>query len=268
MDGKGTKVTNKVRAYEVAGQPNQKVLVEFKKNYNKGWNRVVSKTIIGDPVGPPEQPGIDYLWDEGFESGTSGWYDADRDWYGDISVDGSGHAIVNGDSSSAPMSRFGGYRDVWQGGWTAEVDVYLDPSWEDGAGFDYSVAANGTDNAHQRDYIFHVTKDSSTGDLLVAGSTNTDFVPREDLEDRNHYVVTEAGWYTLQHEFYEENGALQVDLNLLDENGTVLFTETLVPHAGDDLMDEIGGNRYGWFTTVTVPDLAIDNHQLYLTDDA
>lgn len=34
--------------------------------------------------------------------------------------------------------------------------------------------------------------------------------------------------------------------------------------AADDTIDQVGGNGYGWFTTVTVPDLAIDNHQQFL----
>lgn len=138
------------------------------------------------------------------------------------------------------------------------------PGW---TGFDYSVAATGSDNAHQRDYIFHVTKDTSTGDLLVAGSNNTNFAPREDLETLSHYAVTSAGWYTLQHRFYDDGGALAVDLNLLDSAGTVLFTETRFDPA-DTIPAEVGGNRYAWFTFDNVPGgIAVDNHQLLLGVD-
>ena len=214
-------------------------------------------------------------WNQGFESDTAGWYDGSSGWHGSIdrvasttngieSADGDYHALVNGNDSSAPFTRFAGYSDEWDGGYTAEVDVYLDPSWATGTGFDYSVAANGSDGNHQRDYIFHVTKDTSTGALLVSGSNNTNFAPREDLENINHYEVTEAGWYTLQHSFYDNGGALAVDLNLLDADGDVLFTETRT-NAADTIGGAVGGNRYGWFTFVTVEDLAIDNHKLYMT---
>jgi len=215
------------------------------------------------------------VWDQGFENNTDGWFDSTDEWYGSItqvpsgtdgitSSQGAYHAIVEGDVDSAPFSRFDGYRDTWTGTWTAEIDVYLDPSWTLGQGFDYSVAASGSDGAHQRDYIFHVTKDTSTGDLMVAGSNNTNFAPREDLENINHYVVTTAGWYTLQHVFYESSGALAVDLNLLDSDGNVLFIETRYT-AADTLPTEVGGNRYAWFTFVSVDaGIAVDEHQLYI----
>lgn len=212
-------------------------------------------------------------WFQGFEQDTSGWYDAsDYPGYGSIeqvasgtngiaSASGGWHAQVNG-GSRAPFSRFAGYSNTWTGDWVAQIDVYLDPSWALGEGFDYSVAANGSDGDHQRDFIFHVTKDTTTGDLLVAGSNNTNFAPRQDLENvTNHYEVTTAGWYTLQHVFRNDKGVLAVDLNLLDAAGTSLFTETRTDPA-DTIPAEVGGNRYAWFTFDTVPDLAVDNHQL------
>jgi hypothetical protein len=217
---------------------------------------------------------IDQLvWDQGFEADTDGWYDANSAWYGLVSqvpsgengissASGAFHSVMEGDAASGPFSRFDGYRDTWAGTWTAEIDVYLDPDWAAGTGFDYSVAASGSDGLHQRDYIFHVTKDTSTGKLLVAGSNNTNFAPREDLENLNHFEVVDAGWYTLQHVFYENAGALAVDLNLLDSTGNVLFTETRY-NAADLIPDEVGGNRYAWFTVINVNGgIAVDNHQL------
>jgi hypothetical protein len=227
---------------------------------------------IDSPAGAaPAMPIL--VWDQGFETDASGWFDSASSWYGTVSRVPSGdggilssvgdwHAVMQGDSSSGPFSRFDGYRDTWPGSWSAEINVYLDPDWLAGQGFDYSVAASGSDGAHQRDYIFHVTKDTSTGKLLVAGSNNTNFAPREDLETQNHYEVTSAGWYTLQHVFYESAGALAVDLNLLDAGGSVLFTETRV-NAADLIPDEVGGNRYSWFTFINVDGgVAVDEHQL------
>ena len=79
-------------------------------------------------------------------------------------------------------------------GLTASVDVYLDTGWGAGKGFDYSVAANGTDGAHQRDFIFHVTKDTGTGQLLVGASNNAGFAPGEDLGvDRTTQSPAAAG---------------------------------------------------------------------------
>jgi len=105
--------------------------------------------------------------------------------------------------------------------------VLLDDAGEGGLalgqGFDYSVAATKANGDNLRDFIFHVTKDSSTGDLLVGASNNTNFDPIENLENGTHGTITTSGWYTLQHVFHEVSGALAVDLNVLDENGTVVF---------------------------------------------
>ncbi|MHC4559748.1 MAG: PKD domain-containing protein [Planctomycetota bacterium] len=227
---------------------------------------------IDSPEGAYVFP-TDLVWNQGFENDTSGWYDSSSEWYGNItrvpsgtdsisSASGSYHAIFSGDESSAPFSRFDQYRDTWTGTYIASISVYLDPSWASGQGFDYSVAATGSDGYHQRDYIFHVTKDTSTGKLLVAGSNNTNFAPREDLENINHYEVTSAGWHTLEHIFYEQSGALAVDLNLLNSGGNILFTETRF-NSGDVIPDEVGGNRYAWFTFINVESgIAVDDHML------
>lgn len=230
---------------------------------------------IDSPAGAfPSPPYTDTtVWDQGFETDTAGWLDIDDSWYstvtrvssgtdGIVSATGDWHAVMAQDVDTGPFSRFDQYRDIWQGTWTASVDVYLDPGWALGDGFEYSVAANGSDGNHQRDYIFHVTKDTSTEALLVSGSNNTNFAPREDLENLNHLEITSAGWYTLRHTFRDESGSLAVDLQVLDTAHNVLFTETRFT-AADLIPDEVGGNRYGWFTTIDVDGgIAVDNHQL------
>jgi hypothetical protein len=236
---------------------------------------------------------ISAVWDQGFEGDDGGWLDNDDlAGYGYLSrvPSGSGgiasasggfHAIAEGFEDDCPayqtsvpscfygpFSRFDMYRYAWPGTWTAEVDVYLDPAWAAGEGFDYSVAAAGTDGTHQRDFIFHIAKDISTGDLLVGASNNTNFAPRQDLESIDHYTVTTAGWYTLQHVYRDQGGTLAVDLNLLDSGGNVLSTETR-NDASDLIPAEVGGNFYAWFTHVAVDGgIAIDDHRLFLRPTA
>ena len=216
------------------------------------------------------------VWSQGFETDTSGWFDEDNGWTGDLtrvgsgtngitSSDGSFHAIAEqtdtpGVGLSGPFTRFDGYNSVWPGGWTACIDIFLDTTMATGEGFDYSVASSRSDGTHLRDFIFHVTKDTSTGELLVGGSNNTNFDPREDLDTLNHYSVGSSGWYTFQHVFYNAGGSLAVDLNLLDSAGTVLWTETR-NNPADTIAGVVGGNRYGWFTNIDVTGgIAIDNH--------
>ncbi|MCO5189212.1 MAG: hypothetical protein M9918_13595 [Anaerolineae bacterium] len=225
--------------------------------------------VLSVQAATPLQP-----YSQGFEVNASGWFDYGTGTVAQVpsgtngitSASGIGHGEVTATSVSyGPFSRFAAYSDMWPtGGWTAELDVYLDISWPLGSGFEWDVAANGTDNEHQRDFIFHITKDTSTGMLLVAGSNNSNYAPREDLETLNHYVVLATGWYTLQHVFRDDAGVLAVDLNLLDSGGTILFTETRSAPS-DTIPAEVGGNRYGWFTTVSPAfDLAIDNQEICL----
>lgn len=205
---------------------------------------------------------------QGFETDTSDWLDEnDYAGYGTItrvasgtsgisSFAGSFHAVltqtgpVGGESS--PFTRFDGYRDTFpSGGMTSSAAVYLDTGWAAGEGFDYSVAANGSDGNHERDFIFHVTQDTSSGKLLVAGSNNTNFDPREDLETLSNYEVTSSGWYIFEHQFNNNSGTLEVDLILRDAGGTALFTKTL-SNPADLIPTVVGGNRYGWFTNIDI----------------
>lgn len=221
------------------------------------------------------------VFDQGFETDTAGWFDENNGWAGTATRVASGTGGVTSSSggfhgefaqtstavaggTTGPFSQFDGYRTVWPGGFSAEVDVFLDTSWAAGEGFDYSVAATGQDGLHQRDFIFHVTKDTSTGSLLVAGSNNTNFDPKENLENGNHVEVNSSGWYTLQHVFRDAgDGSLAVDLNLIDSVGSVLFTETRNNDTLDIIATEIGGNRYGWFTNIDIAGgIAVDNVSL------
>lgn len=210
-------------------------------------------------------------WSQGFEVDTAGWFGSiervSSGTKGIASATGASHAEVG----KGAFSRFAGYEYVWDGPWMAEAKVYLDSATMNaGSGYDYTVAASGTDSstpdsAHLRDFIFHVTKDTSTGQLIVAASNNTNNVPREDLETlANHYVVTEAGWFTMQHSFYEKDGVLAVDMNLLDANGEVVFTETRT-NAADMIPTEVGGNRYAWFPALAGSPISIDDHRIYQT---
>ena len=74
----------------------------------------------------------------------------------------------------------------------------------------------------------------------------------------SHAVVGTTGWYTLQHVFQDIDGYLAVKFNLIDADGHIVWSNTI--ETSDPIPAEVGGNRYGWFTDVTVPGgLAIDN---------
>lgn len=200
-----------------------------------------------------------------FETETDGWFGFGGGGTitrtasgigGIVSSGGSSHAVVTGSGNVTAFTWFGGPSDVWPaGGYKTLLDVYLDTTWAAAEGFEYSVAALGS-----ADYIFHITKDTSTGDLLIGASNDTNFVPREDLETINSFAVATTGWYTLEHFFYEDGGMMLAGLSLPDGDN-VLWTTTL--GSSQDTIDQVGGNGSGWFTAMNLANgLAIDNHAL------
>lgn len=207
------------------------------------------------------------VFNQGFETDTAGWFDENNGWTGTVdrvssgtgvtSASGGYHAQfkqtnVDGIGTSAGFTRFDGYRDTWNGPYQASAAIYLDTSWNAGEGFDYAVASSRSDGTHLRDFIFHVTMDTSSGELLVGGSNNTNFNPREDLDTLNSYAVTDSGWYTFEHSFFDNgDGTLAVALNLYDSSGSLVFTE-IRNNSADVLSTVVGGNRYGWFTNIDI----------------
>lgn len=229
--------------------------------------------------------GADIFWDQDFSENTDGWFGS----IGTITHNsGTETASVQGESWDCPdyvqdrgivecyggaYSVFDGYRDEWPGDYIADIDIYLDPSTDDFLddrwGFDYIVASRESDESHLRDFVFHVG--FVNGELLVNGSNNADRYTNESKllndNDGNYYTVTEAGWYTLQHSFYDDDGNLAVDLNLFDDSGLLLWTATR--NTTDDIATTVGGNQYAWFSHVDAANgIEIDNHSLYQVSDA
>jgi hypothetical protein len=243
------------------GEPECTLLVV----YDPDGGFVTGGGWITSPEGAMSLPGPVTVWDQDFSTDASGWF-------GDgINVDGG---VAELSAPGGQYSHFDGYRDVWPGTYTAEIDVYLDPSWPADQGFDYSVASSGTDGLHQRDFIFHVGTVENYGpivgkELLVAVDNNAYGDTNEYVlttRPGGYYVVPTAGWYTLQHVFYDAGGYLAVDFNILDSNGNVVWSDT-VSNTSDTIPDEVGGNRYAWFVHMDVAaGIRVDNHQLILSE--
>jgi len=176
------------------------------------------------------------------------------------SATGVAHAVVTSGTSN-PFTRFGGYSSVFGQGFQVLQDVYIDPTWGTGTGFEFSVAANNQSGNHLRDFIWHVG--NVGGDFFVNASNNTNFTfDAGKLQAGTEFSVATAGWYTLENLFHDNgSGALAVDFNLYN-SGNLLASFTL-SNPGDLIASVVGGNRYGWFTQNNVGGgLAIDNTTL------
>ena len=167
------------------------------------------------------------------------------------SDDGTSFALLTA-TEYGPFSRLGGYRLDLSGGIQTTMRVYLNPSWESGEGFDVSLAANGKDGQHRRDFVFHVAKDASTNQLLIGAGNNTDFSVPQDLEDGSHGVVGSFGWHNFVWNMYQgSDGALEVAMSVYDRSDRYIFTK-VISDPSDTIDSLVGGNRYLWFTNIDV----------------
>jgi hypothetical protein len=184
-----------------------------------------------------------------------------------------------------PLTRWGGYNSTWPvGGYTTRLDIYLDAAYAtsnpdtyggnmacllppanatdvtcDGTRFDYTSAINNNSGNHLRDFGFNVSTglagDACSG-FTVIGTTNVDRIGA-DPNGPGHQCIPTSGWYTFKHTFSEENGFLNVLMEVIPAGGgpaTASFTIS-----GIDPIGTVGCNRYGWFSNQEIWGLPIDN---------
>ena len=215
--------------------------------YNEGWEN--STYVSGDYIGwSPSESNVISV-----PSGTGGI----------ISASGGFHGLTQNPAigTTGVFSRIGGYNSSFGNGYRVRQAVYMnliDPAViANTYGWDLSCASSNQAGAHLRDFIFH-TASNASGQILVAGSNNSNGTRRNDLASLNHYTINTSGWYTFEFVFRNNAGSLAVDLNLLNAGGTILWTETR-SNPADLIASIVGGNRYLWFTFLEVDNLAIDN---------
>jgi len=210
------------------------------------------------------------VWEQDFSAGTSDWYD----YYGTINWDGDADQTATATGATpqpdgtypiGPYTDFADYSpDAWPGNWVAELDVRLDPNWTVGTGFDYSVASNSikTDGTtgFLRDFIFHVGVDEDG--LWVFGDNNSYHKLYKSPDAENiPSSANQPEWFTLQQVFADDNGVLSVTMNVLDSEGTTVYSTTR--SNAMDTMDHVAGPSYGWFPWLNVDGgVTIDNARL------
>jgi hypothetical protein len=194
-----------------------------------------------------------------------------------------------------PFTRWGGYGSTWYGGWTTQVDIYLDATYAHanadsepgnpllvsdptnpyvkGTRFDYSSAVNNAQGNFIRDFGFNVAtgpdlhgvEPPCSGFFVTAGMN----VNRSgaDAYDQGHdpTCIPDSGWYTFKHTFRENTstGFLEVLMEIIPVDGTdpaaTWTIQSPDPISSGDPSKDVGCNRYGWFTNQEIWGLPIDN---------
>lgn len=182
------------------------------------------------------------------------------------STDGTHYARI----SSGAFTRWGGYESVFpENGYSTSIDLFLYMNTATGNGadlrVDYSSAINNQSGTHLRDFIFHLGTDPTTANQwLVNASNNSPGNPSAT----NNLAITEDGWYTLKHDFKNNNGVLEVTLSVIKKSNGEVLKSWVLSSPSDLISSVVGGNRYGWFTgnRFDIPYVAIDNAKRTVND--
>lgn len=191
------------------------------------------------------------------------------------------------------FTRWGGYNITWPaGGYTTQVDIYLDAAYATanpdtyggnitclvanaaeptckGTRFDYTSAINSsTPNAagnpqHLRDFGFNVSTglaaDACPG-FMVVGTTNVDRIGADPNGNPNAKCIPNSGWYTFKHTFSSKNGFLDVLMQIFPKGSSTPVASWDI--TGIDADGTYGCNRYGWFSNQEIWGLPIDNSSM------
>lgn len=223
------------------------------------------------------------IYSNGFETNVFDWdafggtFNATRvpsGTNGITSASGSFHAE---NSASGSASRWGGY-NYGAGAvptsfleYSTSVDVFLDVGgpWANNTRFDFSSAINDSLGSHFSDFIFNAgfyddtdgSPGSGTDRFVISASTNSQ--PGSAFAKnpaKDPIAVSTTGWYTFEHHFFDNAGALGVEMSIYDASNVLINSWT--PTVAANVISGIGGNRYGWFDFNEFSTLAFDNASL------
>ncbi len=226
------------------------------------------------------------LYSNGFETDIAGWdafgagFDPTRVSSGTNSIPSASGGFHATNTTSGSAGNWGGYNygagnavpTVFQA-YRTSVDIYLDVSggWANNTRVDFDSAINNSAGTFKRDFIFNAGfyndatgPGASTNRFVISASNNSQ--PGSAYAKnpaRDPIAISTTGWYTFEHQFYDNGGVLAVDLNIFDSSNSLVHSWTLSDPA--DIISGIGGNRYGWFDFNQFGPLAFDNSLLELT---
>ena len=216
----------------------------------------------------------------GFESGISPGWDAFGGVYNPTRVASGTSSITSASGSwhaeaGLSATNFGGYNSVFPAlGYKTSLDIYLNVNggYINDKKVDYTSAINKPDGNHLRDFIFNggfyndatPVGTSLTNRFIFSASNNSGTSAWPANPARNPIAISESGWYTFEHYFYNSGGGvLAVDLKIYNSSDVLMGSWTLSDPT-DIIGSTVGGNRYGWIATNQLGTLAIDNSSLTL----
>lgn len=220
------------------------------------------------------------IFSNGFETDAAGWnvfggtFDATRVASGTNGITSASGAFHAESSASGSAGNWGGYNfgagsvpTSFQEYWTS-LDIFLDVDggWANDTRFDWDSSISDSGGSFLRDFIFNggfyndaTGPGAGTDRFVISASNNSSpgsAYPKNP--GRDPIAIDTSGWYTFEHHFYDNAGALAVDLSIFDSGNALVHSWTL----GGDPIAGVGGNQYGWFSDQDFNPLAFDNSEL------
>lgn len=230
---------------------------------------------VGTAMATPFTGPTTVIFDQGFETDTSGWFEADAavtrtasggGTLGVASAAGSYHAevAIGTGYQDGAFTRFGGYSSTWPGFIRQSLDIFIDPNAGSvGDGWFLDNAVNSTGGSWLEAGGVGAQKTAS-GVWSVAADADGGGYPGGGL------AIDTAGWYRIVSEWVD-NGNLKggtdpaIDRNtyIYNAGGTLLYSNENLAQTS---LTGLGGWRYGWLAQSNDPGsamtLAIDNSVL------
>lgn len=255
--------------------------------YELGQHQTPACIVLDMPGGPLPPHCLDpdpefENWRQSFEDDTGGWVTradpGETGWCGEIErvnisdlmcvadeirpLSGDSHAIVRHGQcnefwsglipdGSGPASSFRPLNESFpDGGYVSSLNIYLDPTWDEGAGFGYADAFQDLDAEFPNfRYLFVPVARTETG--LFVGE----------------FQVTEAGWYTFSTVYSGKGKRLSADFVLSRHDWPLYSQSHDVTLLSEETVDSFNidntSNAYIWFVYISQGlDLAIDEEQM------
>lgn len=219
------------------------------------------------------------LYFNGFEADTAGWSSVVRVASGTggvTSSTGDFHANASSTALGSKFTNFGGYNygagnvpTVFEA-YSTSIDIFLNVNgtYANDTRFDYSSAINGAAGGFLRDFVFNagfyndnIGPGANTNRFVIGAGNNagrSNSFPKNPIA----IAISSTGWYTFEHNFYENAGVLNVAMSIFDASDVLVNSWIL----GNDPIANVGGNRYGWLVNSELSSMALDDSELRLAD--
>lgn len=229
-------------------------------SFYAGLDRGTCTTDTDNPAGPAIRCSGPYTdWGNSNGNKWNGPYTTQVDIYLDADYARANPDTFNYNDLQDP--NFGGNLNL--------VNNSLDPT-EIGTRFDFTSAINssaplvGGRAQFLRDFGFNVSTGNAVDGCAGFVVTGQTVVNRDNanphLDNYGRKCITESGWYTFKHSFSENNGYLDVLMQIFPRNNSTAVASWDITHI--DPIENVGCQRYSWFSNQELWGLPIDNAKI------